>query len=76
MVRLGEMRFVLTDDKDIEGVDCSFTLCGESKEAVSDIVTFRKSDNSEMYAMIESMSKNENLAEKIIAYYKKLMEKE
>jgi len=29
-----------------------------------------------MYAMIESMSKNENLAEKIIAYYKKLMEKE
>ena len=51
-------------------------LCGESKEAVSDIVTFRKSENSEMYAMIESMSKNENLAEKIIAYYKKLMEKE
>ena len=32
MVRLGEMRFVLTDDKDIEGVDCSFTLCGQSED--------------------------------------------
>ena len=32
MVRLGEMRFVLTDDKDIEGVDCSFTLSGKNKD--------------------------------------------